>query len=817
MTAGTSGEGGSAKKRRSMSGNLRSSAGGGAIPRFNPPNSFRSSRVSFSSSNSQVNNRRFPPAGRNQDSGTHGKSYADRRTHPQVSSFRATTQPQYDLLSGQDVSNHHNARPTSRQGAGAGAGGSVRASSHESFKENMAPPDAEHYETQRKQIEELKAELATERFRSNSSVQETEMKLLQYQNDVRDAQRKADEDFKQRQAAESEYHRLQRQVESIQTELNESKENWSREKLALEKKARGAEDESRLLKEQLEELSATRDESERINQKRITDLQAQVTSQKHSIEEIENDYQARETLLQQTQEQLAARDKLVGELEADVLRLKAQTGDADTIAVIRRELADQVAHIRSLEAKTSKQHNELTHLRQIHKAVEVVEEEKRSLQRKLEAALDIETELTEARIQRKRLEDERLAWSSYLQSASENDGIMEFDSPEAVARALVEERYNSASLMEKLGEVQPQIAERDEIIKSLENEKTSFVAQIEKLKTNGAPVSADKARARIERHKALAVKEIEYLRAQLKTFHAEDETFEPEKVDHDRAQRISQLEQLVDNYKIEVQDLHAQLSSMESSAPQRAPEPVTGNKRKSTEDAESEQIGELNRKRRQLSDDLSKAQAELQVLQKDNSVLKSRLKAAEAQNKTRVLSLRSNPTSNWEAIKVRDITALKEENKHLLAKLQKTSRTHSIPVIPASQLAAAKREVEEALREKASAEKKVLRLKQVWGAKSNEFKEAIFSTLGWKVTFIPNGKMRVESVYCESQTEENENSIVFDGERGTMKVSGGPQSPFARRINDQIQFWVREKGCIPGFLAALTLEFCDEQTRTVGS
>ncbi|ETS82906.1 hypothetical protein PFICI_04782 [Pestalotiopsis fici W106-1] len=778
MTADTPGRVSSARKRRSMSGNLRSSAGGTGIPRAQ--SSLRVSRVS---------------------------------------SYRANTQPQYDLVSGEDAPNHQNSRNGPRQAQT--AAGSARASSHESFKENMAPPDAEHYETQRKQIEELKAELATERFKSNTSVQETEMKLLQYQNDVRDAQRKADEDFKQRQAAEAEYHRLQRQIESVQTESTEYKESWSREKLALEKKARDAEDEARLLREQLEELSAAKDESERINQKRYMDIQSQLTSQNQSIDEIEKDSQAREALLQQTQEQLAAKDKLVGDLEADVLRLKAQTGDADTIAVIKRELAEQVAHIRSLEAKTSKQHAELSHLRQIHKAVEVVEEEKRSLQRKLEAALSLEAELAEAKIQRKRLEDERLAWSSYLQDASENDGIMEFDSPEAVARALVQERYNSASLLEKLGEVQPQIAERDEIIRSLENDKLGLADEIEKLQTAAVPLSADKARARSERQLSLVTKEVEHLRAQLKTFDAEDETFEPEKVDHDRAERISQLERLLDQYKSEIQNLHAELSSVEASASQKTPEPRVGNKRKSTEDPEAEQIGELNRKRRQLADDLSKAQSELQVLQKDKLVLKSRLRAAEAQNKTRVLSLRSNPTSDWEAIKMRDITALKEENKQLLAKLQGVSRNSSIPVIPATQLAAAKREVEEALREKASAEKKVLRLKQVWAAKSNEFKEAIFSTLGWKVTFIPNGKMRVESVFYQSQTEENENSIVFDGERGTMKVSGGPQSPFAKKIQDQIQFWVREKGCIPGFLAALTLEFCenanDEPPKNGGS
>ncbi|KAH8681062.1 spindle assembly checkpoint component Mad1 [Xylariales sp. PMI_506] len=757
-----------------MSGNFRNSVGSGPTPR--PQSSLRTSRVS---------------------------------------SFRATTsQPQYDFLSGGDAqagNQSQYAQPPSRQGHA--LGGTGRASSQESFKENLAPPDAEHYETQRKQIEELKAELAAIRYQTNNSDKENEIKVLQIESEVRDAQRKAEEDFKQRQAAEGDRNKVQRQLDAIQTELAETQERHSKEKLELERRSRDAEDEARLLREQLEELSAAKDESDRIGERRNTDLQAQISNLRQTMQELEKDTQTRETLLQEAQDQLVSKDKLVGDLEAEVLRLKAHTGDAETIAIIRRELTDQVQHIRTLEAKTTKQHAELSHLRQVHKAVEVVEEEKRSLQRKLEVVDSLEAELTEARRQRKRLEDERLAWSSYLQSASTTDGVMEFDSPEEVARALVQERYQTASLMEKLGEVQPQIAERDEIIRSLENDKSNLSSQIEKLKTASIAGSADKARARSERQRLLAVKEVEYLRAQLKTFDAEDEAFEPEKVDQERAQRISQLEQLVDQYKTEVQGLHTELSALESTNSSAISQPVVGNKRKSTEDAESEQIGELNRKRRKLADELSKAHAELQVLQKDNSVLQSRLHAAEAQNKIRVLSLKANPTADWEAIKVATLTALKEENKHLVAQLQKAHRNPPFPVIPASQLAAAKREVEEAQRDTASMEKRARRLKEVWAAKSQEFKEAIFSTLGWTVTFIPNGKMRVESIFYPSQTDENENSIVFDGERGTMKVSGGPQSAFARKIGDQIQFWVREKGCIPGFLAALTLEFYDENTR----
>ncbi|KAI0117801.1 spindle assembly checkpoint component Mad1 [Nemania sp. FL0031] len=734
-----------------------------------------------------------------------------------ISSFRAShnTQPSYDFLTGAEhASSVHHARPSSRQSHERAE--SLRAISRESSKENLAPPDAEEYETQRKRIEELKAELATMRYRIETTEQEKEMLVLQHENEIREIQRKAEDDFNQKQAAEGEKSRAQRQYESMQEELQTVKEASAQDAAELDRRLREAQDEARLLKEQLEDLSVAKDEVERMNQRRANEVESQLSDLRQTIEELEHDAQTREMSLSAAQEQLNEKERLVGDLEADVIRLKAQTGDAETIAIIRRELSDQVQHIRSLEAKTSKQHAELVHLRQVHRAVEVVEEEKRSLQRRVDAAQALEAELNETRIQKQRLEDERLAWTAYLQNASAEDGIMEFDSPEAVARALVEERYNSAALVEKLGEVQPQIAERDEIIKALESDKKNLATQLEKSRTGAAPANASKSQARLERQRALATKEIEYLRAQLKTFDLEDETFDTGNFDKQKVDRVSELEKLVDTYKEEVQNLHKELSAAESSTGTLEPSP--GSKRSHADESENEQLGELNRKRRKLADDLSKLQSAHQLLQKEHEVLQSRLTAAESANKTRILSLRSNPTSDFEAIKTATLAALKLENQELLAQLTKEARrSPKTALIPASQLAAARREIEEAQRETASAQKTTRRLKEVWGAKSQEFKEAIFSTLGWTVTFIPNGKMRVESLYCPSRTDEHENSIVFDGERGTMKVSGGPQSQFARRIADQIQFWVREKGCIPGFLAALTLEFYEEQHAARGA
>lgn len=678
------------------------------------------------------------------------------------------------------------------------------------------PPSTDGHEKLHREIEALKAEIGTLQYRLQTAEQEKDIALSQQSNKMEQARRREQEEAQQRQSAEAEKAKADTKAESIRREMEELKEVAENEKRALESKIRAAEDEARLAQEQVEDLTNAKDEAARRADKKANDLQMQIAAANSSIQEMGQEAEARESALQQYQEQILEKDSVIGRLEADVLRLKAQSGDAETMEVIKRELSEQVSHIRALEATNRDQLAELKRLRAVNKAVEIVEEEKRTLLRKVEAAERLEAELAEARIQRQRLEDERLSWSAYLENVSET-GQAEFDSPEEIARALVQERLTTASYVEQLGAVRAEIAAQQGQIQALEEEKAQLRSQVENATTSAHAANTDKVRMRLDRQRALALKEVEYLRAQLKAFDTEEHAMQPDDYDEKRAARIQELEDMVDNYKMEVQKLHGELSSMDVSSQQASsPEQLllAGSKRSRAEDdAAQEQMGQLTRKNRKLQEDLTSLQTQVAMLEKDLSTSREQLAAAKEQTKTRVLSLRSNPTSDYEAIKRATLEALQKENKELLATLRSKQTDPAIPLVPTSVLSAMEREIAAAKAETASAQKSARRLKEVWGSKSQEFKEAIFSTLGWTVTFIPNGKMRVESTFYPSQTDEHENSIVFDGERGTMKVGGGPKSAFARKIGDHIGFWVREKGCIPGFLAALTLEFYEEHAR----
>lgn len=714
----------------------------------------------------------------------------------------SNTQPSFDFLTGAE-STH---RPPSRTDR---FRQSTRTAIDESRKEQLYAETDHEADRRRKELDELKAEVKTLKYTIDNHKQEEELAKLRHENELRDATRKAEEDFKHKQIAEGERNKAVRQYEALLKEMSEIRDTSTNEKIALEKRVREVEESKRLLEEKIEDIKTDSEEDSRILKKEISELQTRNQTLQRSVQDLHEDSDRREALLQDVQQQLADKDTSYGALEAEVLRLKAQTGDTDTLEVIKRELSEQVTHIRNLEATNREQSAELKHYKRLHKSVEVVEEEKRSLQRKVEAMDDLQNELGEARLQRQRLEDERLAWTAYLQNQSGVEGQFEFNSPEDLARALVEERMQTATLVERLGAMESEILDKDNIIDGLQNDKRSMGEEMEKTKAAGSSAGGGdaKARLRLERQRALAIKEVEYLRAQLKTFDAEDEAFgDGENVGDTKIKRIEELEGIVDEYRQEVQTLQNDLATVESAQPNTATLAGTKHAREETED--NERIGLLTRKNRKLQETLTTLQTSQKLLQKELSVTQERLTAANSHSKTRILSLRSNPTSDFEAIKLSTITALRAENADLLQQL--TTNLPPNASVPLSTLQTQKDLVTESQAQLKEEQKRNDRLKKVWGLKSQEFRDGVSSLLGWDAVFMPNGKMRVTSFYYPSVGEE-ENSIVFDGERGTMKVSGGPESKFANRIMENIKFWVNGRGSIPCFLAALTLEFYEEK------
>ncbi len=654
--------------------------------------------------------------------------------------------------------------------------------------------------------EDLRAQLNTLRYELETAKQEKEMMKLEHAQELRDAQNRADADFRKAQQAESTHNLSAKKYEALAKEMSEAQTRATNERQALERRLRESQEKAQSLQEDYDEVKEDLALSQRQSEHQYNTLKDEHKALKDSVEEIQTDLQSKVNALQSTQKKLAQKEDQVDQLEAEVLRLKAITGDAETLAVIKTELSDQVAHIKKLEILTREQNTELKQYRKQHKAIEVVEEEKRSLQTKLRMMDDLQRQLGEAELRKQVLEAERDSWTSYLEAEANTHGEIQFETPEDLARAFIQERIERTDLLNTLGEIKPELTVKEASIKALEEEKAKLQTEIQELRASG-PVSAPsnteaKAVARLERQKALVTKEVDFLRAQVKAFDDEEREMQPDTYDAAKSERIKQLEDLLDQHRKEINDLQKEFSSVEKTAPL-----LTGQKRSLDSEDNDERVGELRRKNRQLQEDLHTLQKKMKLIQSEYTAQHSQLKKLKESSRTRVLELKSNPTADAEALKLSTVRTLREANTQLLAQLENQQTPPN--TVPLATLDAARDELDELKATLASSNKKITRLKQIWTAKSLEFREAVASILGWKLDFMPNGRVKVTSMFKPAD-DEGENSIVFDGENGTMKVSGGEQSVFAGEIRDQIVYWVEGRKEIPCFLAALSLEFWEK-------
>jgi mitotic spindle assembly checkpoint protein MAD1 len=673
--------------------------------------------------------------------------------------------------------------------------------------------------------EDLRAQLRTLQYELDSIKQERELASLETQNELRDVQARAEEDFKRAQTAERERDVAIRKADSSSREAAEERDRAVNEKMALERKTRALQEDARQLREEVEEARADGEERARGAERMVGELEARCESLRLAGDEARRDLEGRIEAVGTLQRRVAESDEKIGQMEGEIVRLKARSGDEETLALVRKELSQQVEYIRKLEGTNREQGNELKGLRKMARSVEVVEEEKRTLEAKVGMMEDLRRELSEAQLQRRILEDEKKSWTSYLENEGA-EGEVTFETPEQMAKAFLQERLERLSLVDKLGCVQPELIVKDEHIRVLEDEKVRLQDEIDTLRTAATTASTPapgdaKARARLERQKNLAVKEVEYLRAQMKTFEAEEAEFNAEQMDEEHTKRVHELESMLEKYRGELQALHAELSSLESQPPATPSQPILSSPKKRSREEEEEadeRLGSLRRKLRTAQDALTQSEKQSAILEAELKANASQLNSLKETSRTRVLELRSNPTADAEAIKLSTLRTLREENAALLAQVE--GKTSGGKVVPISTLTAARLTLDELKASLQQTEKKSLRLKQIFATKSLEFREAVASILGWKLDFMPNGRVKATSIlypsHIDSDGEEEENSITFDGENGTMKVSGGPNSVFAGEIRQAVEFWVEGKKEIPCFLAALTLEFYERTTRAQG-
>ena len=390
---------------------------------------------------------------------------------------------------------------------------------------------------------------------------------------------------------------------------------------------------------------------------------------------------------------------------------------------------------------------------------------------------DLRDQVGSLEVQLAQLRQEKNKWTMYLEKDDN------FNTPDEVVRALVHERLEKISLLDKLGQLQADKFTTD-YSESVQQDMTNLKQELEEMQLKYDQES--KLRLKLQRQKELAQKETEFLRLQLKSYDEE------ENVENASKLRIEELEKLIDSYKSEIVKLMTDKSQNPPSAPRKPS--------RSSED--QQQASELKRKCRNLQVELDRCQLEIREKAKEIEVLSQQLSNVQQSPKHRILQLKDNPSTKHEAVKIDMLNALKKENEDLLSK---SRQAQTVPLSSLERLEQEITRVESSLKEH---KKRSERLKEVFSKKSLEFREAVYHLLGYKVDLLPNKKIRATSVY-----DENDSFTFVADPKHKHKFIGIDESPVTRQYENLITFWITERKDIPCFLAAFNLEQYDKTTK----
>ncbi|KAK9468696.1 spindle assembly checkpoint component Mad1 [Lipomyces arxii] len=630
---------------------------------------------------------------------------------------------------------------------------------------------------------------------------ERERDKLRYEKSIRDLEHKLVEESKRSETVETDQKYIFDKYNKVSEELQKLKSEWPAAKESLEKTVRG-------LTHENDDVKDARDEAEaalRSAESALKRQENEFTVKQKSLSALLQDYQVEVKNLNGLVHQ---RDLTIHEqkeslellaAENKTLRLKAE--DLTLLDLVQRRLSEELAKSKTLENKLYLITPELNQLREEHKKFKFVSEEKILLEARLKLMEDLRRQVADAELEAATLREQQSRWMSFLETNEY------YDSPEEILQILADERSEKLSLLDKNGRLEAELVSLTQGMETDDREIMTIKKEFARL--SGELEKTKKLLVRTERQKNLAAKETQFLRDQLKTYDNEETVFLQGNYDNQKTQRIESLEKVLDELKQEVSTLTAELASVERADTSGN---TDSNKRKS-ESFDDERMKEVLRKNRKLQDDYTELKKKEENGLKEVAVLKKRLSAFEKtqEAQSRILELKDNPVSRDQAVKKEMIDALRRENNLLIAQLE--NRQDSVgTVISQATLDRVKLELKEMQVQVAEKEKRMKRLKDIWSAKSMEFREAVYSLLGYKLDFLPNNKVRATSMFASCDEE----SFTFDPDAGTMKLSGAMDSIFAQECSNLIKFWVQERREIPCFLSALNLELYDKTTKAAG-
>ncbi|ODV69883.1 hypothetical protein HYPBUDRAFT_132406 [Hyphopichia burtonii NRRL Y-1933] len=521
--------------------------------------------------------------------------------------------------------------------------------------------------------------------------------------------------------------------------------------------------------------------------------------------------------------ELSNNDQLNGRIKSLELENKRLSEINDEFSNNLNLAADQLSNDRSLELQTINDNLQRTNsqlqlkvdkLLQHKTSTELLKQKNISLSNKVSRLESFEQKCWSLSVENTELKSK---FDDYFKIINEYITHEDNDTNESVVMKFVNKlkdlKNNNLVLFDKYSQTQTKLTQSENKLQNLHSKiQHEYLPKIDSL--SELNLSKDLQIKKLQDQKMLNNKEIEFLRNSLKNF----DRIEASKIENERKennnpsseatnQYLSNLEKLVDQYKLEIDSLQKQAVKSSSSIGEKRPRIVDD-----AMEVKSMNINtSLDRENVKLQTQVKNLEDEINRL---NDKIQSNEKVESQRESIHMVQLKSNPFSKDQLVKQQSLDLLIKENQDLIKKFVEGIDDESIDLIPKSVFA--RQEQDKAILQTKVDQltKKIHRLKTIYADKSKDILSIISKYFGYTIEFIPSpinpndlsSRIKLVSRYLSNKDNSAPSNayLILDLNSKSLKANGNLE--FKSLCEDLVSNWVNEKGQIPCFLSALNLK-----------
>lgn len=579
-------------------------------------------------------------------------------------------------------------------------------------------------------------------------------------------------------------------------------------------------------REELEEFKKYKDSSKYDFETKIQDLQKdrmkmqdefqrerQTLSEKNfelrsELMKSKSDLQRTMNDLDESQAQLKLIQKKVSELMTERSELEEQRIMADTLeqqvkdlttkcnkmeddAIITNAMKSQLILFPEIEKEVKKLRDENAYLCDIQENNMLLKEKAESLERKLERTEKLYNDAAQHDTEKMELISKLQKWEKL-----EQDG----KSPSKLIQRLSYLQETEAVMLERHGKLQSRILSLEDSLQTVHNKLEATVKESQQDKSR-VEQSTDLIK-RLQKKLLFITKERDGFKNILDSYESEVTV----NVSKHTSSRIQHLEEMVDNYRKQIEHLEVDLQKTY---------PQTGAGRINISQTSVPVVpvqSEIDKNTiLQLRERISVLEKELEKSEEQRYILETRIEQRHLQGDydpttTKVIHFEMNPFAIAAKQRAAELQKLQEENETLKQRLKILEESGgqaedvTEQVQKRLQEPSSSKEVDELKVQLNKEELKNKRLMEAFSMKSREFREVCYQLTGYKIDFHYTKQYKVTSMYAERRDDF---FIFQQGEKNDMQLLA---TDFTANLQESIDLYLSQRNSIPAFLSSVTLD-----------